>query len=41
MSDLKCLDMVFPESVGHIAGGGFFVATLYWLAYVRKPKKAA
>ena len=30
-----------PVTLGNIVGGGFFVATLYWLAYVRKPKKAA
>jgi formate/nitrite transporter len=32
---------LIPVTLGNIVGGGFFVATLYWLAYVRKPKKAA
>ncbi|HEX7503203.1 MAG TPA: formate/nitrite transporter family protein [Acidobacteriota bacterium] len=30
-----------PVTLGNIIGGGFFVATLYWLAYVRKGKPAA
>jgi len=30
-----------PVTLGNIVGGGFFVATLYWLAYVRKGKPAA
>ncbi len=30
-----------PVTLGNIVGGGFFVATLYWFAYIRKPKKAA
>jgi formate/nitrite transporter len=30
-----------PVTLGNIVGGGFFVATLYWLAYVRKGKKVA
>ena len=30
-----------PVTLGNIVGGGFFVATLYWLALVRKSKKAA
>jgi len=29
-----------PVTLGNIVGGGFFVATLYWLAYVRQGKKA-
>jgi formate/nitrite transporter len=29
-----------PVTLGNIIGGGFFVATLYWLALVRKSKKA-
>jgi len=32
---------LIPVTLGNIVGGGFFVATLYWVAYVRKPKKAA
>jgi len=32
---------LIPVTLGNIVGGGFFVATLYWLAYVRKAKKAA
>lgn len=32
---------LIPVTLGNIVGGGFFVATFYWLAYVRKPKKAA
>jgi formate/nitrite transporter FocA (FNT family) len=32
---------LIPVTLGNIVGGGFFVATLYWFAYVRKPKKAA
>jgi formate/nitrite transporter len=32
---------LIPVTLGNIVGGGFFVATLYWLAYVRKSKKAA
>jgi formate/nitrite transporter FocA (FNT family) len=30
-----------PVTLGNIVGGGFFVATLYWFAYVRKSKQAA
>jgi formate/nitrite transporter len=30
---------LIPVTLGNIVGGGFFVATLYWLAYVRKGKK--
>ena len=30
-----------PVTLGNIVGGGFFVATLYWFAYIRKGKKAA
>jgi formate/nitrite transporter FocA (FNT family) len=30
-----------PVTLGNIVGGGFFVATLYWIAYIRKGKKAA
>ena len=30
-----------PVTLGNIVGGGFFVATLYWFAYIRKTKKAA
>jgi len=29
-----------PVTLGNIIGGGFFVATLYWFAYIRKSKKA-
>jgi formate/nitrite transporter len=32
---------LIPVTLGNIVGGGFFVATLYWLAYVRKGKPAA
>jgi formate/nitrite transporter FocA (FNT family) len=32
---------LIPVTLGNIVGGGFFVATLYWFAYVRKAKKAA
>jgi formate transporter len=32
---------LIPVTLGNIVGGGFFVATLYWLAYVRQGKKAA
>jgi len=32
---------LIPVTLGNIIGGGFFVATLYWFAYVRKPKQAA
>ena len=32
---------LIPVTLGNIVGGGFFVATLYWLALVRKSKKAA
>jgi formate/nitrite transporter len=32
---------LIPVTLGNIVGGGFFVATLYWLAYVRKSRKAA
>jgi len=32
---------LIPVTLGNIVGGGFFVATFYWIAYVRKPKKAA
>ncbi|MBN2346861.1 MAG: formate/nitrite transporter family protein [Candidatus Aminicenantes bacterium] len=30
-----------PVTLGNIIGGAFFVATLYWSVYIRKPKKAA
>ena len=30
-----------PVTLGNIVGGGFFVATLYWLAFVRKSKQVA
>jgi formate/nitrite transporter len=32
---------LLPVTLGNIIGGGFFVATLYWFAYVRKGKPAA
>ncbi len=32
---------LIPVTLGNIVGGGFFVAGLYWFAYIRKPKKAA
>jgi formate/nitrite transporter len=32
---------LIPVTLGNIVGGGFFVATLYWFAYIRKPKPAA
>jgi formate/nitrite transporter len=32
---------LIPVTLGNIVGGGFFVATLYWFAYVRKGKTAA
>jgi formate/nitrite transporter len=32
---------LIPVTLGNIVGGGFFVATLYWFALVRKSKKAA
>jgi formate/nitrite transporter FocA (FNT family) len=28
-------------TLGNIVGGGFFVATLYWFAYIRKSSPAA
>jgi formate/nitrite transporter len=32
---------LIPVTLGNIVGGGFFVATLYWFAYIRKSKPAA
>jgi len=32
---------LIPVTIGNIVGGAFFVATLYWIAYVRKGKKEA
>jgi formate/nitrite transporter len=32
---------LLPVTLGNIVGGGFFVATLYWFAYVRKPRPNA
>ena len=31
---------LIPVTLGNIVGGGFFVATLYWVAFVRKGKNA-
>ncbi len=30
-----------PVTIGNIIGGSFFVATLYWLVYIRKEKSAS
>ncbi len=32
---------LIPVTIGNIVGGAFFVATLYWVVYVRKDKKEA
>ena len=32
---------LIPVTIGNIVGGAFFVATLYWVVYVRKGKKEA
>jgi len=32
---------LLPVTIGNIIGGAFFVGFLYWIAYVRKAKKAA
>jgi formate/nitrite transporter FocA (FNT family) len=31
---------LIPVTLGNIVGGAFFVATLYWMVYVRKGKNA-
>ncbi len=31
---------LLPVTLGNIIGGGFFVAFMYWVAYLRKPKEA-
>jgi formate/nitrite transporter len=32
---------LIPVTLGNIVGGAFFVATLYWIVYIRKGKKEA
>ncbi len=31
---------LLPVTIGNIIGGGLFVAGMYWIAYLRKPKEA-
>jgi len=32
---------LIPVTLGNIVGGAFFVATLYWVVYIRKGKREA
>lgn len=35
------MNNLLPVTIGNIIGGAFFVGFMYWVAYVRKAKKAA